>query len=182
MVLFKKHISIWNNTSVFIDNLLKNKYRINRVFYHVLILAFLSFLIACDKCKEGEEYPLQGTNLSMNDIAGNWQATTASFSYDTLFLDVIAEEGSALLVIQSNGRFTFTIKLPEEADDVSTGQLGFDEEWLAISFDDDPEEYAYYFIQLANGILTLRGPAEYDLDDDGTLEPASLNLVLIGGE
>ena len=179
MALIKKYIPLWNHLFVFIDDLLRNKsqFKLKRVVYHIAILALLPFLVACNKDKN--EYPLDGPNLSMNDISGTWKATTANYHYDTLFFDVIAEGGSVSLVIQSNGRYTFTLKLPDEADNVSAGQLGFDDEWLAISFDDDPGEYEYYFIELANGILTLRGPAEFDFEGDGTEEPASLNLMLI---
>ena len=179
MELLKKYISIWNHVFVFIDDLLRDNYqfKIKRVLFHILIIAFLPFLITCNKNKN--EYPLEGPNLSMNDIAGNWKATTANYSYDTLFFDVVAEGGSVTLAIETNGRFTFTLKLPEESDNVSTGQLGFDEEWLAISFDDDPEEYEYFFIELSNGNLTLRGPAEFDVEGDGTEEPASVDLIMI---
>lgn len=179
MELLKKYISLWSSVFVFIDDLLRNKYqfKIKRVLFHIAIITFLPFLVACNKDKN--EYPLEGPNLSMNDIEGNWKATTANFYHDTLFFDVIAEGGSATLVIQTNGRFTFTIKLPEEADDVSAGQLGFDEEWLAIGYDEYPGEYEYFFIELANGILTLRGQTEFDFDGDGTEGPASINLIMI---
>ena len=179
MAIFKRCISIWVLKSILIDDLLgnKNQFKIKRLLYPIAILVFLSINIACNKDKD--EYPLDGPNLSMNDISGNWKATTANYSYDTLFFDVIAAGGSATLVIQTNGRFTFTLILPDEPDNVSSGQLGFDEEWLAISFDDDPEEYEYFYIELSNGILTLRGPAEFDFEGDGTEEPASVDLMLI---
>ena len=179
MELLKKYISLWSHRFVFFYNLFtnKNQFKIKRLLYTIAILVFLSINSACNKDKD--EYPLEGPNLSMNDISGNWKATTANYSYDTLFFDVIAEGGSAILVIQSNGRFIFTLKLPDEPDNVSSGQLGFDEEWLAISFDDDPEEYEYFFIGLSNGVLTIRGPAAFDFEGDGTEEPASVDLVLI---
>lgn len=178
MELLKKYHSLLILVSVFIDDLLRNnQIKIKRVLFHIAIIAFLPFLITCNKNKN--EYPLEGPNLSMNDIAGNWKATTANFYHDTLFFDVIAEGGSVSLAIETNGRFTFTIKLPEEPDDVSAGQLGFDEEWLAIGYDEYPGEYEYFFIELANGILTLRGQTEFDFEGDGTDEPASVDLILI---
>ena len=179
MALIKRHLSLWSHGFVLIDNLLRNNYqfKLNRVVYHIAILAFLPFFVACNKDKN--EYPLDGPNLSMNDISGNWKATGANYSYDTLFFDVIAEGGSVSLVIESNGRFTFILKLPEEADNVSAGQLGFDDEWLAITYDEDPGEYEYFYIDLTNGILTLRGAAEFDFEGDGKEEPANIDLVLI---
>jgi len=179
MALIKRILSLWSHGFIFFDDLHRNKYqfKIKRVFYHIAILALIPFFVTCNKNKN--EYPLEGPNLSMNDIAGNWKATSANYHYDTLFFDVIAEGGSVSLVIQGDGRFTFTLKLPDEPDNVSSGQLGFDEEWLAISFDDDPDEYEYFFIQLSNGVLTIRGPAEFDFEGDGTEEPANVDLILI---
>ena len=179
MALIKSYFSLGSHGFVFFDDLLRNNYqfKIKRVLFHIAIVAFLPFFIGCNKNKN--EYPLDGPNLSMNDISGNWKATSANYSYDTLFFDVIAEGGSVSLMIESNGRFTFTLKIPEEADEVSAGQLGFDEEWLAITFDDDPGEYEYFFIGLSNGVLTLRGPAEFDFEGDGTEEPANVDLILI---
>jgi len=147
---------------------------------HMLFFAVIlaASLLIFDSCNKGEEeYPLNGPNLSMDDIAGNWKATHANFNSDTLFFDVIAEGGTVTLSIQSNGRFTFTITLPDEPNDVSTGQLGFDEQWLAIGFDEDPGEYVYYFIELDKGILTLRGEAEFDYGDGGE-RPGSVDLVM----
>lgn len=152
--------------------LFKNRYVL------IFAVALAAILLFFDSCKKDEaEYPLTGTNLTMDNIAGNWVATTANFS-GADFFDIIAEGGTAKLVIQSNGRFTFTITLPEEPNNVSTGQLGFDEQWLAISFDTDPGEYEYFFIELVNQILTLRGPAEFDFDDSGQLDEGTLELVM----
>ena len=170
---------------IFIDGYQITKYvvKTRRLAYLTPILLLLLTFVACNKNKE--EYPLNGPILSMADIAGTWNATTANFSGDELdaagqpkFIDIIAEGGSVTLSIQSNGRFTSTIALPGEPDNISTGQLGFDEQWLAISFDEDPGEYEFFFIELVNNVLTLRGPAEFDFDDDGLEEPGSLDWVM----
>ena len=174
-----------HKSPVFFDgHLLKKCHTITRrVFYFAATLLLFSAIVACDKDKE--EYPLIGTDLSMADIAGTWDATTANFSSYELdddgqpyFIDILAEGGSFTMVIQKNGRFTATITLPGEPDNISTGQLGFDEQWLAITFDDDPGEYEYYFIELVNEILTLRGPTEFDFNGDDLDEPASLELIM----
>lgn len=181
----KRQASHWNQVPFFCDGDQRKKYAVNTRYlvYLITILVVLSTFVACKKNKE--EYPLSGPNLSMADIAGTWNATTANFSGDELdaagqpkFIDIIAEGGSVTLAVQTNGRFTSTIALPGEPVDISTGQLGFDDQWLAISYDDDPGEYEYYYIELVNQILTLRGPAEFDFDDDGLEEPASLELIM----
>ena len=75
MVIFKRCISIWVLTTILIDGLIgnKNRFKIKRLLYPIAILVFLSINIACNKDKD--EYPLEGTVLSMNDISGNWEAT-----------------------------------------------------------------------------------------------------------
>ena len=95
-------------------------------------------------------------------------------------IDIIKEGGTLKLAIQNNGRFTFTIMLPGEPDQVTTGQLGFDEEWLAVSYDDDPGEYDYLFFDLNadKSILTIRGNGGYDFDDDGTEDIATMSFIL----
>lgn len=181
----KKESSHGNQVSIFSDgHEIKNYHaKTRRAFCFAVVLVLLSIFVACNKNKE--EYPLTGPDLSMADIAGTWNATTANFSSYELdddgqpfFMDIIAEGGSFTLVIQNNGRFTSTITLPGEPDNISTGQLGFDDQWLAISFDEDPGEYEYYFIELVSEILTLRGETEFDFDDDGLEEPASIDLVM----
>ncbi len=90
----------------------------------------------------------------------------------------MAEGATVILVIQPNGDFIFTLKYPGEADDVSTGKLGFDGEWLAVRFDDDPEE-ASFFISLVNNILTLRGQVELDLDGNGMMDLGILEMFMV---
>ena len=121
----------------------------------------------------------------MSDIAGNWVANTAIFSAleldadgQPVYFDVIDEGGTFEITIQNNGRFTSTITLPGEPNSISSGQLGFDEEYLAIEYDDFPGEYEYFYITLLNQILTLRGETEFDFGDDGLLEPAYLELIM----
>ena len=147
------------------------------------VLVLLILLTGCKK--NGEELPLDGPVLSMSDIAGNWTANTAIFSAleldsdgQPIYFDVIDEGGTFKLNIQTNGRFTSTITIPGEPNSVSNGQLGFDDEFLAIEYDDFPGEYEYYYIELLNQILTLRGETEFDFTDDGLQEPAYLELIM----
>ncbi|MEK6477859.1 hypothetical protein WJR50_10005, partial [Catalinimonas sp. 4WD22] len=124
--------------------------------------------------------------ISMDDIAGNWIATYARFSNNQLNppiqINVVDEGGTVNLVIQSNGRFTFTISFPGETPDVSKGQLGFDEDYLVVHYDGDAaDDYEYMGIQLSQdqNTLVISGPAEYDFNEDGTEEPAQLRLELV---
>ena len=152
------------------------------LFYLGAILAVFSIFIACGD--EDDDPKLEGDKYSIADIKGNWTATQAIFSSIDVpnkgFLDIIDEGGSLTLAIQDNGRSKLTIILPGEANQVINGQLGFDEEWLAVSYDSDPGEYDYLFFELNDikTILTIIGDGGYDFDDDGIEDLASMHFVL----
>ena len=153
----------------FIERILTKK---RHLFFLTAILTIFTLFTYCSD--DDEDFSQTGTNLSVSDIAGNWTATQATFKG----IDLLADGGSITLNIQNNGRFTFTMKLPGEPDDISTGKLGFDGEWLAVIFDDDPGEEASFFISLVNNILTLRGETEMDLDGNGIEELGILGLIM----
>lgn len=162
-----------------ISSQLTNKYFIFKNFFIknkfiLFITAILAVFTLFTSCADDDDLSQTGTNLSVSDIAGNWTATQATFKG----VDLLADGGTIILVIQNNGRFTFTMKLPGEPDDISTGKLGFDGEWLAVVFDDDPGEEASFFISLVNNIMTLRGETEIDLDGNGIDEFGILNLIM----
>ncbi len=160
-----------NKYFIFKNFLLKNKF----ILFITAILAVFTLFTSCADDDEG--FSQTGTNLSVSDIAGSWTATSATFSAAG-FIDLLADGGAITLIIQNNGRFTFTMKFPGEPDDISTGKLGFDGEWLAVVFDDDPGEEASFFISLVNNILTLRGETEIDLDGNGIDEFGILQLIM----
>lgn len=159
--------------------ILINKFSPLKMNVLTFILAFFSVFALFTSCgdDDDDDFSNTGTNLSISDITGSWEATTATFTAPE-FTDILAEGATVTLVVKSDGRFTFTLKLPGEPDDVSTGKLGFDGEFLAVRFDDDPGEEASFFISLANNILTLRGQTELDLDGNGILDFGILNLIM----
>ncbi len=145
------------------------------IFCITAILSVFTLFTSCSD--DGDGLSQSGTNLSISDIAGSWTAINATFS-GPQFYDLLGDGGEITLVIQNNGRFTFTMKVPGEPDEVSTGKLGFDGEWLAVIFDDDPEEEASFFISLINNILTLRGQIEFDPDGNGIEDFGTLELIM----
>jgi len=124
-----------------------------------VVLAPLTIFVACSDDDEP-------STDRVSEIAGTWTATSASFNG----IDVVLEGGSVTMVIQSNGRFTFTIKRPEETDMVFTGKLGFDEQWLAVEYDTNPGEYEYYDITYDAHNLHIGANSEFDFDGNGTDE------------
>ena len=134
----------------------------------IFVIAPLAFLVACNKDKG---FSTEG----IDEIAGTWTATSASFNGT----DVIEEGGSVTLTIQNNGRFTFTIKRPGRDDMVFTGNMGFDEEWLAVEYDTYPGEYEYYDIDYDAHNLHIGANSEFDFDGDGTDEEVIFFLDMV---
>ena len=161
------------------SNYLNFKQMIRKSKFLFFLTSILAVCIAFTSCggDDDEDFSNTGTNLSISDISGNWIATSASFNAPE-YIDILAEGATVTLNIQSNGRFTFTVKGPGDVNDVSTGKLGFDGEWLAVRFDEDPDEEASFFISLVNNILTLRGQTEFDLDGNGVFDFGTLELIM----
>lgn len=144
-----------------------------------LLFAVLS---SCSSSGE-DEFSLEGTVYSVSDIAGSWQATSADFSRDAdgpvLVVDIVDEGGSVSISIQSGGDFTLTITEPSAGTDVSSGRLGFDEELLVISFDDAPDDWEYYTLNVMDLTMLIQGPGEFDFDGDGVDEAARITFEFV---
>ncbi|MGB5238338.1 MAG: hypothetical protein WBM43_06230 [Flavobacteriaceae bacterium] len=154
-----------------------------------LYLLMLSLIVvplcSCnDKGGDDSDCSLQGTNLSIADISGNWVATSATFfttSDPIQTVNVVAEGGTVTLSIQSGGGFTLNISESDGPSDSSAGDFCFDEDLLVVRFDgDDPDDWEYYRVQLTSGnnTLSIGGPAEFDFNGDGTPDPAEVELSL----
>jgi hypothetical protein len=133
----------------------------------IVVIAPLTFFVACSDDEPSTE--------RVAEIAGTWTATSATFNG----IDVVLEGGSVTMVIQNNGRFTFTIKRPGREDMVFTGKLGFDEQWLAVEYDTYPGEYEYYDITYDEHNLHIGANSEFDFDGDGADEEVIFYLDMV---
>ncbi len=147
----------------------------------------LFFVASCDSGSGNGSDPKTdcGPSYCISDLAGTWNATELAFSACSGegFVDVIAEGGSATLVVQSNGRFTLTISDPGGSESF-TGKMYFEDSlYFAIQFDDDPPDDPTYFGDTLSGntFRLIGGPetAEFDFDDDGNDECASVSLTVV---
>ena len=148
------------------------------------------FLWSCSSDDEDAILP-DGPDFSISELAGTWNATDLVFSYsgeppvpEPSSYDLIADGGTATAVIQSNGRFTLTVMPPGQPPETFSGLMYFEDgEFFAIQFDDDPPDDPTYFGEtLVGNIFTLNGgpdTAEWDFDDDGNDEPASVFLRFV---
>jgi len=159
------------------------------VFLLVFLLPVSIGLTACNEDDEGPGISLNGPIISVSDFTGNWIATNAAFrsnSSPVQRVDVIDEGGSVTFVAQADGRFTISVNIPNRTADIFSGKLGFNEEEYAsrliVIFDGDaPDNYELFTIELINSDseLLLSGPTTFDFDDNGSEEPASVDLRLI---
>jgi hypothetical protein len=144
-----------------------NRTHLNLFFVAVMVPVFL--LISCKRDEDGF------STEKVSEIAGTWTATRASFNG----VDVVEEGGAVTLVIQNNGKFTFTIARPNRTDMVFTGKLGFDEQWLAVEYDSNPGEYEYYDITYDVNHMHIGANSEFDFDGDGTDEVVIFFLDMV---
>ncbi|WP_435624861.1 hypothetical protein [Flagellimonas sp.] len=165
----------------------------NRIFKNVsrgknmscLLLSLCLFL--CIGCSEDEgefDFPLDGSNLSMDDIAGSWTAIFAEFqqlSDPNSNVEIVSQGGSMTLNIQSNGRFTSTISVPGGSSEQFSGQLGFSGAQLVLLDDaDEPGDEAFLGIALTSeDVLELNGILEFDFDGNGSFEETVVVLRMI---
>ncbi len=149
---------------------------------------FIVLLFACSSSDDENGISDTGPSFSISELQGTWTATSLIFSYsgqgpvpEPTSYDVVAEGGSATLVVQSSGRFTLTVR-PMGLDNISfSGRMYFEDgEFFAIQFDDDPPNDPTYFGEtLTSTTFSLNGgpdTAEWDFDGDGNDEAASVFL------
>ncbi|PRX57902.1 hypothetical protein [Flagellimonas meridianipacifica] len=153
----------------------------------LLIVTITSlFVLGCSNDDNGDEfdYSLEGDNLSIADITGNWTATFAEFellSDSNSTIELVSQGGNVTLNIQSNGRFTSTIGFPGEAAEQFSGQLGFFESLLVLLDDEDePGDEAFLNINLtSDDVLEVDGILELDFDSDGSFEDTFVDLRMV---
>ena len=162
-----------------------------KTLHQILVSSIIVlFLFACSS-DDGEVMADEGPIFSISDLQGTWEATSVIFSYsgqepfpDPSTYDLIGEGGTATLVVQSNGRFTLTVRPAGTSTETFSGRMYFEDgEFFAIQFDDDPPDDPTYFGEnLSGNTFTLNGgpnTAEWDFDGDGNDEPASVYLEFV---
>ena len=159
-----------------------------KTYTKILVNVLFYFLIFSCGSDDGEVFSQTGPAFSISEMAGSWEATEAGFipavAHDPEDqVGLILEGGSVSMVIQSNGRFTININ-PADRDSYSyTGRMFFEDgEFFAMEFDKYPGDYDYWFVRLTATTLELNGgdtAGEYDFDNDGVFEAASVFLRFI---
>ncbi|MBT8209862.1 MAG: hypothetical protein KJP14_04980 [Eudoraea sp.] len=155
------------------------------LLYLLSILSLLA-LVACSSSDEDEDVITKEGPFNISELAGNWLATQAQFSVNTVSVDIVEDGGAVNMTVQTNGRFTLTLDPVDRAAYTVSGEM-FWEEWqgsyfFAIEWDDDPGDWDTYGHTWDGTTFTLNGGAEtgeYDFDNDGDAEPCSLHFDFV---
>lgn len=156
---------------------------------HIILIStlFSFFFISCSSSDE-DELTKTGPDFSISELQGTWNATSAFFSpsdpnSQSDGVDIIAEGGTLSIVIQSNGRFTMNFNVAGADPFTVTGEMFFENnEFFAIRFDEDPDDYEYFGIDYTATTLRINGgpdTAEWDFNGDGEDEPANVSLDFV---
>ncbi len=122
------------------------------------------------------------TGVTVSDITGTWNASSVVFTNlanPSQKSDLIADaDGTLTITFSANGDFSITLTVPPDQPetDVGTVEVRGDTLTLAESGQGSPTDF---IASLSGNTLTLTtDDEEFDFDDDGTDEPASLRVVL----
>lgn len=125
-----------------------------------------------------------GAGPSASDITGMWQATSVEYvaaGQPALTEQLLAGGGTATLELAAGGTYTFTLTPAGAPTEIENGGWQLLGDVMVVT----PEGALFslvFDVSLSGNTLRLSGAdTEFDFDDDGTPEPAVLNLVLTRG-
>ncbi|UCD62299.1 MAG: hypothetical protein JSV59_06995 [Flavobacteriaceae bacterium] len=157
---------------------------LSNIFLFVPLFAFL--VLSCSE-DDPEELVKVGGPFEISELAGSWEATSASFSDgNTNFLDLIDEGGTVTLTVQGSGRFTLTIDPSDRPSYTTSGEMFWEEfegsYYFAIEWANYPGDWDTYGATLTSNTFTINGgfeSGEYDFDNDGNFESASISFTFV---
>jgi len=155
-----------------------------------LVFGAVLMLFTVFACSDNDPDPLvkDGGPFKISELAGNWEATSAFFirDSDNMSVDIIGDGGTSSISVQSSGRFTLTVDPADRAAYTVTGEMFWEEfegdYFFAIEWDDYPGDWDTYGATLSGTTFSINGSfdtAEYDFNNNGTFESASINMVFI---
>jgi len=159
--------------------------KLSKVFLFAPLFAFL--LLSCSGDDETDALVKAGGPFEISELAGSWEATSASFSDgNTQSIELINEGGTVSLTVQSNGRFTLTIDPADRPAYTTSGEMFWEEfegqYYFAIEWADYPGDWDTYGATLNANTFTINGgfdSGEYDFDNDGDFESVSIGFTFV---
>jgi len=156
---------------------MKNKLLILSLF----IIALITF--GCSSSDDDSEGDTEGNPFEIGELAGNWEATSASFNRvsDGLLAELIADGGSVSLTVQSNGKCTFMINPVDLEAYTVSGKMSWGrfegDDALTIVWDGSDDRSYFRWVELTNTTFDLGCTSEcgeYDFNNNGTTETADV--------
>lgn len=142
----------------------------------------LMAIVASGSCG-GPTSPSQGAGGNQNSqgLTSSWQATRAEFissANSNVRIEVVSRGTTVALVLDAAGTYTRTITDPGQTPDVETGTWSASQDVLTLRPTGMPFSIEFNY-SLNNTTLTLSGGhVEFDVNGDGMMEEAILNLTL----
>jgi hypothetical protein len=154
-------------------------------FIYIFLISMISLTFSCNT-DDDEDILVKDGQFPISELQGTWEATKAQFSVNTTSVDVVDDGGTALMSVQSNGRFTLTLDPIDRNAYTVSGEM-FWEEWqqtyyFAIVWDDDQDDWDTYGHTFDGTTLSLNGGAntgEYDFNNDGDMEACSAHFIFV---
>jgi hypothetical protein len=147
-----------------------------RAMNRVTLGALAAISIACGGGGDG------GSGPPATSLVGTWNATKVEFTSKanpTQKVDVIAQGATMTLVLNGNGTYDQTMKVPGQPDDITNGTWSTSGGIFTMQQAGMPFSWQFS-VSLSGNTLTLSGAdVEFDVNNDGTDEPAKLTTVLV---
>ena len=122
------------------------------------------------------------TGLDPDDIAGTWVASVWVFTNPantSQTADIMALGGSFMLVLNADGTFTSTIQEPgDDLPDVDTGTYEVVGSLITIAESGQGSPTGFQAVRNGDSMTLTTSGEDFDWDDDGQDDPASMRLVL----
>jgi len=152
----------------------------------IFLIALISLTISCSS--DDNENPKVLTKVgpfNINELAGNWDASKAQFSVNTVSIDVVENGGTASMVVQTDGRFTLTLDPIDRSSYTISGEFFWEPFkqtfYLAIVWDNKPNDWDTYGHTYDGTSLSFNGgtgTGEFDFNNDGEMESCSIHFIL----
>jgi hypothetical protein len=151
----------------------------------ILLFCMVLILFVAPSCnKDDSELVKEGGPFKINELAGNWEATSAFFGNDSASKYIIEDGGSLSLSVESNGRCTLIVGPDDREAYTESGEMFWElyegDYYFAIRWDAYPDDWATYGATYNDSTFFMNGgfdSGEYDFDNDGTSESAGIGFA-----
>ncbi|HVA56434.1 MAG: lipocalin family protein [Gemmatimonadaceae bacterium] len=121
------------------------------------------------------------TGPSPASLTGTWTATKMEFvkaGSPATTADLVAKGATVTLDLRASHDYTLTVKMPGQADELTTGTWSSSADMLSMTVTGFTGE-RQFAMNLSGNTITLGGAdVDFDFNDDGIDEPAKLSMVL----